>query len=241
MIATDHFVYIHVSRTGGTFLNRLILDCFPGARMIQPHGHLADLPAAFAHLPAIGFARNPWDWYVSMYHDYRRKGQFVFDTLSERDSLGFAATVRRFLELGDGSAASRGLLRRLAAAAPERIDAAKPGRGNQLPGLTAAHFQCYPEGVGYFSWLFDLMFRGGDGRQVLFGRFENLREDALRLFAQTGAPITNHIAGYLALEPAHNASPRPEGCKDAYSPALRRLVATRERSLIERFGYEFPE
>ena len=64
MIVSDYFVYIHTSRHGGTFLNKLILDYVPGARMIQYHGHLKDLPAQHAHLPVIGFVRNPWDWYV---------------------------------------------------------------------------------------------------------------------------------------------------------------------------------
>lgn len=70
MIVTNHFIYIHVSRTGGAFLNKLILEQVPGARMIQYHGHLRDLPAEYSHLPVIGFVRNPWDWYVSMYFDY---------------------------------------------------------------------------------------------------------------------------------------------------------------------------
>ncbi len=72
MIVTDHFVFIHVSRTGGTFLNNLILGEFPGARMIQYHGRLEDLPPAHSRLPVIGFVRNPWDWYLSMHQDYRR-------------------------------------------------------------------------------------------------------------------------------------------------------------------------
>ena len=75
MIVTDHFVYIHVSRTGGSFLNKLIMENVPGARMLQYHGHLKELPAELSHLPVIGFVRNPWDWYVSMYADYARKQQ----------------------------------------------------------------------------------------------------------------------------------------------------------------------
>ena len=133
MIVTDHFVYIHVSRTGGTFLNKLIMNRVPGARMLQYHGHLRDLPARYAHLPVIGFVRNPWDWYVSMYSDYRRKGQFVFQVLSDRGTLDFEGTVTRFLNLGDGSATSRRLLRHLVTVAPRVIDANRPGR-NQLPG-----------------------------------------------------------------------------------------------------------
>ena len=77
MIITDHFVYIHTSRTAGTFVNKLILDHVPGAQILQYHGHLGDLPEKYAHLPVIGLVRNPWDWYVSMFFDYRRKRQFV--------------------------------------------------------------------------------------------------------------------------------------------------------------------
>jgi len=57
MIVTDYFVYVHVSRSGGTFLNKLIAEHVPGARMIQYHGHLKDLPAELSHLPVIGFFR----------------------------------------------------------------------------------------------------------------------------------------------------------------------------------------
>ena len=236
MIVTSHFVYIHVSRTGGTFLNRLILDEVPGARLIQYHGHLQDLPAAYAHLPVIGFVRNPWDWYVSMFNDYRRKRQFVFQIVSERGLLGFEPTVARFLNLGDGSEASRALLRRLAEAAPEAIDPRRPAR-KQAPGLRSEHFDRYPADVGYYSWLFGLMFGSGRSR-VRFGRFENLREEALRLFEETGVPLTNRIVGYLRLAPPLNTGPRPNEFRDVYSPELKRLVAERERAFIEKFGYE---
>ena len=239
MIVTDHFVYIHVSRTGGTFLNRLILERFPGARMLQYHGHLEDLPSGCAHLPVIGFARNPWDWYVSMFNDYRRKRQFVFQVVSDRGKLGFEQTVARFLNLGDGSGVSRELLRRLTEAAPDLIDARRPGR-DHLPGLTSEHFSQYPAGAGYYGWLFGLMFRSARAQRIRLGRFESLREEALRLFEETGAPIAKGVAAYLKLAPPLNAGPEPGKPAGAYSPELKRLVAERERGIIERFGYECP-
>ena len=108
MIVTEHFVYIHVSRSGGTFLNKLILEHVPGARMLQYHGQLKDLPAEYAHLPVIGFVRNQWDWYVSMYCDYKRKQQYVFQILSDRGTLGFPATVSRFSNLETTANRSKG-------------------------------------------------------------------------------------------------------------------------------------
>ena len=240
MIVTDRFVYIHVSRTGGTFLNKLIVNQVPGARMLQYHGHLEDLPEAYAHLPVIGFVRNPWDWYVSMFSDYRRKGQFVFQVLSNRGTLDFDRTVTRFLNLGDGSPNSRRLLQHLTRIAPKVIDARRPAR-NHLPGLRSAHFANYPGGIGYYGWLFRLMFRSGRGQAVRIGRFENLREEALRLFEETGTPITNRITAYLRDAPPLNPGPRPKNFVGAYGPELEQLVAEREAAIVGRFGYECSE
>ena len=186
MIVTEHFVYIHTSRTAGTFLNKLVLEHVPGAQMIQYHGHLKDLPGRFSHLPVIGFVRNPWDWYVSMFCDYRRKRQYVFQIISDGGALDFEATVCRFLNLGDDSDESKRLLDRLVATAPRVINARNPAP-RHLPGLRSEHFANFPENHGYYSWLFQLMFESENTPRIHIGRFEDLREEALRLFELTGA------------------------------------------------------
>lgn len=236
MIVTDYFVYIHVSRTGGTFLNKLILEQVPGARMIQYHGHLRDLPEKYSGLPVLGFVRNPWDWYVSMYFDYKRKQQFVFQILSDRGALGFQPTVTRFLTLGDNTAQNRRLLDMLVKSAPVKINVQRPAR-RHLPGLRAEHFANYPENTGYYSWLFQLMFDSGIPHRAYIGRFENLREEALRLFEETGTPITKGITDYLKGARPLNRSPRPKSFVGGFTPKLEKLVAEKEKHLIERFDY----
>jgi len=107
--------------------------------MLQYHGQLRDLPGVFSHLPVIGFVRNPWDWYVSMFFDYRRKQQYVFEIISDGGVVGFKETVSRFLRLGDNSVQSKKLLGQLVKAAPTIINARTPPRlGN--PGLRSEHF-----------------------------------------------------------------------------------------------------
>ena len=236
MIVTDHFVYIHVSRTGGTFLNKLIMEQVPGARMIRYHGQLRDLPAEFGDLPVIGFVRNPWDWYVSMFFDYRRKRQYVFQVLSDNGVLGFRPTVRRFLKLGDDTDESRTLREQLVRVAPQRIDIVRPQR-NHLPGLTAAHFEDYPAETGYYSWLFGRMFGTESTRDVHFGRFEDLRHEARRLLELTGTPITDRIDAYLENARPLNPSPRPRSVAGGYDDELAALVADKDRTVVERFGY----
>lgn len=236
MIVSKYFVYIHTSRTGGTFLNRLILKHVPGAKMLRYHGHLRDLPRAYAYLPVIGFVRNPWDWYVSMFFDYRRKQQYVFEIISEGDTVNFAETITRFLSLGDRSTLSRKLLAQLVKTAPDTINTQTPPDLRD-PGLLSGHFANFPEDLGYYSWLTRLMYQSKTAHRVHMGRFEDLREEALRLLTITGTPITAGITSYLQMARALNASPRPTDIMGAYPPELDQLLTEKEKYLIERFGY----
>ena len=238
MIVTDHFVYIHTSRTAGTFLNKLIMEHVPGARMLQYHGHLGDLPEEFSHLPVIGFVRNPWDWYVSMFFDYRRKRQYVYQVLSDGGARDFAATVSRFLNLGDNSEQSKGLLERLVKAAPTVIDKRNPAR-DHLPGLRSEDFANFPENSGYYSWLFQLMFESKRTHRVHFGRFESLRDETKRLLMMTGTPVTKGIDAYLNESKPLNSSHRPKTYAGGYPSELEQLVADKDKFLIDRFDYNF--
>ncbi len=222
----------------GTFLNKLILEHVPGAQMHQYHGHLRDLPDEFLHLPVIGFVRNPWDWYVSMFFDYQRKKQYVFEIIAGRGALSFEEIVSRFLRLGDKSRLSKSLLAQLVRIAPTTINARRPARG-ELPGLRSEHFANYPENLGYYSWLFKLMYESKNDHRIHIGRFENLREEALRLFELTGTPITKGIVAYLKDAKVLNSSPRPRLYVNGYGPNLEELVAEKDQYLVDQFGYEF--
>ncbi len=238
MIVTNHFVYIHTSRTGGTFLNKLMLEHVHGARMLQYHGHLGDLPSEYSHLPVIGFVRNPWDWYVSMFFDYRHKQQYVFQIISEGGALGFEATVSRFLRLGDNSDESKKLLGQLVNAAPTTINTRTRNR-RHIPGLTSEHFANFPENCGYYSWLFKLMYESEIDHRIHIGRFEDLREETTRLLMATGTPVTSEINAYIRETEALNSSSRPADYAGGYPPELVRLVADKDKYLIDQFSYDF--
>ncbi len=240
MIITKYFVYIHTSRSAGTFLNKLILENVPEAKMVQYHGHLRDLPEAYSHLPVIGFVRNPWDWYVSMCFDYQRKKQYVFGVLAGRGDLSFEEILSRFLRLGDNSDLSKRLLAQLVQFAPKTINVRNPAR-RELPGLRSEHFANYPENLGYYSWLFKLMYESEIDHRIHIGRFENIREEVRRLFEQTGTPITEGIVAYLKNAKAMNSSPRPRSYLNGYEPELEQLVAEKDKYLVDQFGYVFSE
>jgi hypothetical protein len=77
--------------------------------------------------------------------------------------------------------------------------------------------------------------------RIHIGRFEDLREETLRLFKITGTPISKGITTYLEGAAALNRSPRPSYFVGAYPPELEELVGDKENYLIDRFGYEFSE
>ena len=67
MIATPRFVFIHLHKSGGTFVNECLLRFVPAARRLGYHLPRAAVPSEYAHLPVLGYVRNPWSYYVSWY------------------------------------------------------------------------------------------------------------------------------------------------------------------------------
>ncbi len=238
MIVTDQFVYIHTSRHAGTFTNKLILEHVSGAKMLRYHGHLSDLPKEYADLPVIGFVRNPWDWYVSMYFNYKRKRQYLFDIISEGCTLEFKETLIRYLTLGDKTAGSGKLRKRLEKAAPSEITSATPAKFSR-PGLVSSDFNGYSAGLGYYSWLFMQMHERKGRIRGSIGRFEDLRAELLRLMEKTGTPITPAMRAYIVESEKLNSSSRDTDYRGYYDEELQQLVYEKDKRLIEKFGYQF--
>jgi len=64
-------LYIHIPRTGGTFLREYFRKCCPGIQ-IHEHNRVRDLTNPDQYWK-FAFVRNPWDWYVSRYFYFCRK------------------------------------------------------------------------------------------------------------------------------------------------------------------------
>ena len=67
MVATEHFLFLHLPKMGGSFVTRHLLRLFPGAENSDKHGFRCQIPHKHRHLPLVGCIRNPYDWYVSAY------------------------------------------------------------------------------------------------------------------------------------------------------------------------------
>ena len=238
MIVTEHFVYIHTSRHAGSFINNLLLEYLPSAKMLRYHGQLRDLPAALRFLPVIGLVRNPWDWYVSMYFNYQAKRQYIFDIVTRGCEMPFTESVERFLTLGDDTAESIATRRALTDAAPSTLAPdIEPRR--RRPGLVKQQFGEYPPGKGYYSWLLEQMHTVNGTLTGHFVHFERMREDLPGLLEETGCPVPNAMLRQIKTAPPVNSSFRKPDYREYYSPALRDLVAEKDKSLIEQFNYTY--
>lgn len=228
MIATSRFVHLHLHKSGGTFVNECLLRFFPDARQLGYHLPRSRLPPELATLPLLGFVRNPWSYYVSWFEFQSRRPQpnALFRRMSADGTLDFNATVRNLVRLGDSE-----LLDDVLAQLP----AAYTNHGLNLPAFALAPIR--GSGLGFYSYLYDYMYGGADGRLEI-GRQENLRADLLAFLQRTAVALPPGLREFVTGADARNASAHGD-FRDYYDARTKALVGERERAVIERHGYRY--
>lgn len=231
MIATDKFVFLHLERTGGNFFTELLLKFIPGEELGY-HAPRSRLPARHAHLPVIGFIRNPWDWYVSFYYHKR----YRLDALRQDpalEHLDFASATRALLHLGSDrppfNAVKQGFVNLCPELPPE-----------ESMGVTKRELEGFrDDGIGFYTWMVLRMFAGARGLDdVRIWRFEDLVGEIRRLLVDFEYDLTDEMAA--TLRTLENPNPtHHEHYSTYYDDELRAEVARQDRLIIERFGYKF--
>lgn len=229
MIVTPRFVFLHLHKSGGTFVNTGLMHFVAGARQLGYHLPRTMLPSQFVSLPILGLVRSPWSYYVSWYsfQKARPRPNALFQILSAGGTLDFGATIRNMLNLGHDDA----LLDRVLAALPDQYT-------NQ--GLNLPRFALSPirgSGLGFYSYLYGYLY-GPEIEQVKLGRLENLRADISALLAEAGEPVTGELKRYIDTAPALNSTDH-SACANLYDDELRRWIAQRDALIIARHGYSF--
>jgi hypothetical protein len=229
MIATPRFVFLHLHKSGGTFVNDVLLRWVEDARRVGYHLPRLLVPRDYAALPALGFVRNPWSWYVSWYSFQRSRPRpnALFRILSDDGRLEFEPTVRRLLDLGTGGPD----LDRVLAALPNVYGS----HGLNVPAFALAPIR--GTRLGFYGYL-ERYVHGEPGETLHVGRMETLRRDLLDLLARVGQPVGADMRLQILGGEARNVSAHG-AYAEYYSPSLRDLVAEREAGLIARFGYTF--
>jgi hypothetical protein len=229
MIVTPRFVFLHLHKSGGTFVNAGLMRHVAGAQQIGYHLPRSSLPAQFSALPVLGLVRNPWSYYVSWYSFQRSRPRpnALFQVVSNGGALDFKGTVRNLLSLGQDDA----LLDRVMAALP--VD--YTNQGLNLPGFALTPIR--GAGSGFYSFLYRYLY-GPDVAAVKLGRMEQLRTDVPEMFAEVGEPVNAKLREYIESAPALNTSEHG-AYTDFYDDELRQLVAKHDQLVIERHGYLF--
>ena len=229
MILTPRFVFLHLHKSGGTFVNECLLKFVPDARHVGYHLPRSMIPAPQAGLPVLGFVRNPWSYYVSWFHfqNERPNPNFLFRILSDDGRLDFAQTLQNMLDLGAGSIRLELVLRALPNA-----------YSNQ--GLNLPRFALEPirdTRLGFYTYLYRYLYAGGE-RPVTVGRLEELRDDLIPMLERVGQPVDGEMRRFIEKEAPRNTSAHA-GYADYYDARLRDLVAERDAEVIRRHGYRF--
>jgi hypothetical protein len=228
MIVTDRFVFLHLHKSGGTFVNQALLRFVASARQIGYQLPRSMVPPQYTDLPLLGLVRNPWSYYVSWYSFQARRTRQnpLFLVLSEGGRLGFADTLRNMLDLGAGGR----LLNDVQAALP----AAYTNRGLNLPGFALEPLRA--SGCGFYSFLYRYLYEGAGLLHI--GRMEYLRHDLVSMLAAVGQPVSSGMHAYITAEPAKNVSDH-KAYTSYYDASLRDLVAERDAEVIARHAYSF--
>ncbi len=230
MIVTDRFVFLHLHKSGGTFVNECLLQFLPDARQIGYHLPRARVPAIHAHLPALGLVRNPWSYYVSWYAFQARRQQpnALFRIMSEQGRLDFDGTVRNLVGLGrDGRH-----LDALLSALPQHYI----NRGLNLPGPALEPIR--GSGLGFYSFLYRHLYDGPGLMHI--GRMERMREELVPMLVSVGQSVGPAMRRFIAEAPARNVSEHGPYASH-YDDPLRELIAQRDALVIGRHGYRFGE
>jgi hypothetical protein len=222
VLITRDFVFVHVPKTGGTFIRTVCEETLPPGEILHreigaqgSHAPYADLPAEYAGLPAFALVRNPWDWYVSW-----------FTYLVERRGAVAKNDARRALwssAFQDGAADFAQVVRR---ACTGELDHELAPRIRE-------------RGIDFYSaWWNELAEPGASANRLEVLRFERLRDDVINFVDEKGIDASDEFREGLRSHPTIRASSRGH-YRDYYDPDLRDLVGASAKALIDRFGYAF--
>lgn len=211
LISKRHnFIFVHVQKTAGTSLTKVLRREAPDAR--QWHGRHGHASAGIAELGrnswdgffSFGFVRNPWDRLVSHYSMIRDR---IADLTPEQRELPKPFKIELWNYVFHFSQDFESFLDNCTGLIWDR-DCYKSFLFNQVDYLT--------DETGRLAVSF-------------VGRFENFAADANEALRRIG--IESEV-------PRLNTSVRSD-YRDYYSPRTRDLVARRFARDIETFGYEF--
>ena len=228
MMVCDTFAFLHLHKSGGTFVNRMMVQCIASTQRIGYHLPYGELPQDYRALPILGTVRNPWSYYVSWYHfqHAQENPNPLFRLCSQDKALDFAATVTRLAGLqGDDR-----LIDQLIDVFPNHF----VSYGLNLTKACLAPIR--GSGLGFYTFLHDRLYAGAPSPRII--PMENLRENLAGVPLGLRPREASLVRQYLAMMPSLNVSQHGR-YQDYYTPQLQALIATLDKPVIDAYGYRF--
>jgi hypothetical protein len=226
MIVTDRLVFLHLHKSGGTFVNALLMNCLPSALQVGYHLPYRELPAVYRGLPVVGTVRSPWAYYVSWYHfqHSQRNPNALFQICSNAGKLDFNETIANLVGLASDE-------RRLALL-EEQVPDTFVNHGLNLTKKCVGELR--ERQLGFYSFLYERLYAGAHEPKIL--RAERLREELRETLSLLGHLPNECADRFLSEVPPLNVS-RHDAPFRYFDDHLAALVGERDRQIIDRYGY----
>ncbi len=239
MLIYDDFVFIHMPKTAGLFLEEaLATEYAPPTETLSQHTGWDEMPPAAAGRPALMYVRNPWDWYVSWYHFMTKVNLPSKSNAEIRQNQWLRLLLGEDLRVTHDGLRGAHDFATLVRSACENLTPSHPVMAEMLArgeprAARVAH------GDDFYTVTIKYLAGAGHGSDLLtIGRYESLLDDLERFFVRNEIPIEDDLLPRIRARQPSNTSPRAP-YRDYYDDDLRDLVGRSCRELIETFGYSF--
>lgn len=228
MIVTDKFIFLHLHKSGGTFVNNFILKFIPSAQEVGYHLPGIYIPEAVSHLPVFGLVRNPWSYYVSWFtfQSAMVSPNIVFRVVSNNNTLGFNETIQNLLNLSTDH-------ERIQAIA-EVLPLEFKSKGINITKNCMQSFE--NSGIGFYSFLYNRIFSGAQEVQV--GNLETLRIDLKDFLQAVKVDLTEEAESHINLSPRLNITQHNTHMQ-MFDQKTADLVSKRDSLIIKKHDYRF--
>lgn len=228
MIVTPRFVFLHLHKSGGTFVNEFLRQFFQEHKEIGYHLPRSMLPGEYGHLPILGVVRNPWSYYVSWYvfQSARNQPNGLFRAVSDNKRLDFKNTIYNLIHLGED------LVRF------ELFQSLLPDHfGHEGLNLTKNCIEPFRgSSEGFYAFLYRRMFGQAEGVHTI--RMETMRQELLQFLRSVGVSVTDAMEQAVLHSKKKNVT-KHQPYVDYYDEDLAQTIAERDHHVIEQFGYVF--
>jgi len=228
MIVCNKFVFLHLHKSGGTFVNQMMAACIPYARQIGYHFPYKELPHSFQRLPVVGTVRNPWDYYVSWYHFQAQmeKPHPLYMCVSKGNSLNFEETIFNLLSISEN--------KQLFTEFQQQLPTQYMPYGINLTQKCIEPLK--NSGCGFYSFLYRRLYHGASEPIII--KMEQLRAGLNTLVEQLQLQPQPRILAFLRDAPNMNTSEH-NNYQSYYSNKLKQGVANADAAVIKQHNYMF--